>query len=65
MAVRLEHANLVVRNIDEMIQFLKVAFPEFRILIRIRGRILDKFPELQNNTSDKKNCAKRRRLCQT
>ena len=31
MAVRLEHANLVVRNIDEMIQFLKVAFPEFRI----------------------------------
>jgi len=31
MAVRLEHANLVVRNLDEMIQFLKTAFPEFRI----------------------------------
>ena len=31
MAVRLEHANLVVRNVDEMIQFLKTAFPEFRI----------------------------------
>ena len=31
MAVRLEHANLVVRNIDVMIRFLQVAFPEFRI----------------------------------
>lgn len=31
MAVRLEHANLTVRNIDETIQFLKIAFPEFRI----------------------------------
>ncbi len=31
MAVRLEHANLVVRNVDEMIQVLKTAFPEFRI----------------------------------
>ncbi len=31
MAVRLEHANLTVRNIDEITQFLKTAFPEFRI----------------------------------
>ena len=31
MTVRLEHANLCVRNIDEMIRFLQTAFPEFRI----------------------------------
>src|SRR5437879_2386479 len=31
MAVRLEHANLTVRDIDGMIRFLKTAFPEFRV----------------------------------
>ena len=31
MAVRLEHANLIVRDIDQMIRFLQTAFPEFRI----------------------------------
>ena len=29
MAVRLEHANLAVRDIDEMIRFVRTAFPEF------------------------------------
>ena len=31
MSVRLEHANLFVRNIDATIHFLRTAFPEFRI----------------------------------
>ena len=31
MAVRLEHANVSVRDLEEMIRFLKTAFPEFRI----------------------------------
>jgi len=31
MAVRLEHANLTVRDIDGMIGFLQTAFPEFRV----------------------------------
>src|SRR5256885_13407178 len=31
MNVRLEHANLLVRDIDAMIRFLQTAFPEFRI----------------------------------
>ena len=31
MAVRLEHANLIVRDIDEAIRFLRAAFPEFRV----------------------------------
>jgi len=31
MAVRLEHANLCVRDIDRMIGFLQTAFPEFRV----------------------------------
>ena len=29
MAIRLEHANLVVQDIEVMIRFLKTAFPEF------------------------------------
>ena len=29
MSVRLEHANLCVRDIDEMARFLRTAFPEF------------------------------------
>ena len=31
MAVRLEHANLCVRNLEGMIRFLQTAFPEFRV----------------------------------
>jgi catechol 2,3-dioxygenase-like lactoylglutathione lyase family enzyme len=31
MAVKLEHANLCVRDIDAMIRFLRTAFPEFRV----------------------------------
>jgi catechol 2,3-dioxygenase-like lactoylglutathione lyase family enzyme len=31
MAVRLEHANLTVRDIEVMIRFLLTAFPEFRV----------------------------------
>ncbi len=30
MTVRLEHANMVVRDVEEMIRFLRTAFPEFR-----------------------------------
>ncbi len=38
MAIRLEHANLVVRDVDGMIGFLRTAFPEFHI--RGEGRNL-------------------------
>ncbi len=31
MLVRMEHANLCVRDVDGMIRFLQTAFPEFRI----------------------------------
>jgi len=31
MTIRLEHANLHVRDVDGMIRFLQTAFPEFRI----------------------------------
>jgi len=31
MAVRLEHANLCVRDVDAIIRFLRTAFPAFRI----------------------------------
>ena len=30
MTVRLEHANLIVRDIDAAIRFLQTAFPDFR-----------------------------------
>jgi hypothetical protein len=30
MEIRLEHANLCVRDIEAMVRFLKTAFPEFR-----------------------------------
>ena len=30
-AIRLEHANVSVRDIHEMIRFLQTAFPEFRV----------------------------------
>ena len=31
MTIRLEHANMVVRNIDDTVRFLTAALPEFRI----------------------------------
>lgn len=31
MGIRLEHANISVRDIDAMIRFLQTAFPEFRV----------------------------------
>jgi hypothetical protein len=31
MAIRLEHANVCVRDLQPMIQFLQTAFPEFRV----------------------------------
>lgn len=31
MTVRLEHANLCVRDMEAMIRFLQTAFPEFRV----------------------------------
>ena len=31
MQIRLEHANLAVRDVDGMIRFLRAAFPEFRV----------------------------------
>jgi catechol 2,3-dioxygenase-like lactoylglutathione lyase family enzyme len=31
MSIRLEHANIVVRDIDTMVRFLKTAFPQFAI----------------------------------
>ena len=37
MLVRLEHANICVKDIDVMIDFLKTAFPDFRI--RGEGKI--------------------------
>ncbi len=37
MKVRLEHANLIVRDVDAMIRFVQTAFPEFRIRGEGRG----------------------------
>jgi len=31
MNMRLEHANLTVRDVDRMVRFLRAAFPDFRI----------------------------------
>src|SRR3954468_8069578 len=31
MTVRLDHANLIVRDIDETTRFLQTAFPDFRV----------------------------------
>ena len=39
MAVRLEHANLTVRDIEGIIRFLQTAFPEFRV--RAEGKSRD------------------------
>lgn len=31
MTVRLDHANLAARDLDEMLRFLQTAFPDFRV----------------------------------
>ena len=31
MAMRMEHANLCVRDVDSMVRFLQTAFPDFRV----------------------------------
>lgn len=31
MQVRLEHANIVVRDLDEMVRFVQTAFPDFAV----------------------------------
>ncbi len=31
MRVRIEHANLAVRDVDAMVRFLQTAFPDFRV----------------------------------
>ena len=31
MAARMEHANMIVRDLDGMIRFLRTAFPEFKV----------------------------------
>jgi catechol 2,3-dioxygenase-like lactoylglutathione lyase family enzyme len=38
MAIRLEHANLCVRDVDETLRFVKAAFPEFEV--RAEGKSL-------------------------
>jgi catechol 2,3-dioxygenase-like lactoylglutathione lyase family enzyme len=38
MAIRLEHANLAVRDLEGALRFLRTAFPEFRV--RGEGRTL-------------------------
>jgi hypothetical protein len=50
MAVRLEHANLTVRDIEGMIRFLQTAFPEFRV--RGEGRSQDGSRWLHIGTQD-------------
>ena len=40
MGVRLEHANLAVRDVDATIRFLQTAFPEFRV--RREGKTSDR-----------------------
>lgn len=37
MSVRLEHANLVVRDVDAALRFVQTAFPDFRIRGEGRG----------------------------
>ena len=31
MKIRLEHANLAVRDVDAMLRFVRTAFPEFQV----------------------------------
>ena len=37
MSVRMEHANLAVRDLDGMIRFLQAAFPEFKVRRDVKG----------------------------
>lgn len=39
--IRLEHANLAVRDVDESVRFLQTAFPEFRV--RREGKSLTRY----------------------
>ncbi len=50
MLVRLEHANICVKDIDVMIGFLKTAFPDFRV--RGEGTIKDGRRWLHIGTDD-------------
>jgi catechol 2,3-dioxygenase-like lactoylglutathione lyase family enzyme len=50
MSVRLEHANIVVRDIDRMIEFIRTAFPEFEI--RAEGKNLQGGRWLHIGTAD-------------
>ena len=50
MKVRLEHANICVKDIDIMISFLKTAFPDFRV--RGEGTIKDGRRWLHVGTDD-------------
>ena len=37
MPVRMEHANLTVRDVDGMLRFLQAAFPEFKVRRDVTG----------------------------
>ncbi len=50
MLVRLEHANICVRDVDALIQFLRTAFPAFRV--RGEGRSRDGTRWLHIGTDD-------------
>ncbi len=50
MPVKLEHANLFVRDIDATIRFVRTAFPEFRI--RFDGTDLRGFRWVHIGTDD-------------
>jgi catechol 2,3-dioxygenase-like lactoylglutathione lyase family enzyme len=48
--VRLEHANLLVRDVEEMIRFVRTAFPDFRV--RGRGTTWQGAPWVHVGTDD-------------
>ena len=50
MSVRLEHANLIVRDLDATLRFVQTAFPDFEI--RRRGEGFDGQPWLHVGTAD-------------
>jgi catechol 2,3-dioxygenase-like lactoylglutathione lyase family enzyme len=51
MATRLEHANLIVRDIDGMIDFLRTAFPDFRVRAEGPGMVSKRWVHVGNDTS--------------
>jgi catechol 2,3-dioxygenase-like lactoylglutathione lyase family enzyme len=51
MATRLEHANLTVRDIDRMIDFLRTAFPDFRVRAEGPGFVGRRWVHVGNDTS--------------